>query len=390
MKRVLILDANQRSALATTRSLGHRGVPVVTADETPTALAGCSRYSQHYHVYPSPMTRAEDFIADLSALVASQRVDVILPMTELTTELLLQYRKRLPAVFLPITDLPTIEALSDKCALIRLAKSLSVPVPATWFVENAGALLDNLHDLPYPLVLKPCRSWQQIGCKWSRAEVRFAESPEAVHSLISSDPALQTQPFMLQECVPGTGQGVFALYVHGTPVAFFSHRRLREKPPWGGVSVLSESVSVDATLLDHARSLLDAVAWHGVAMVEFKVAPDGTPYLMEVNTRLWGSLQLAIDAGVDFPWLLYQIACGEPVTPPMGYRTGRRLRWVLGDLDSLYISLRDKRKPLSDKLSALGAFFWPAPLRTRHEINRWYDMGPFWWELKKYVRDLRC
>ena len=50
------------------------------------------------------------------------------------------------------------------------------------------------------------------------------------------------------------------------------------------------------------QELLDELNWHGVAMVEFKVTEDGTPYLMEINTRFWGSLQLAIDAGVDFPY----------------------------------------------------------------------------------------
>lgn len=387
MKPVLVLDANQRSALATTRSLGNRGVPVITADETPTALAGSSRFSQHYHAYPSPRTQPEKFITDIARLVSSKQIQVILPMTELTTGLLLQHHARLPDVLLPFPELATVDALSDKCALMRLAQSLSVPVPETWFVENSENLPD-LHKLPYPLVLKPGRSWQCLEGVWSRAAVRFAHNPEDVHSIISTEPALQSQPFMLQSCVPGVGQGIFALYDHGTPIAFFSHRRLREKPPSGGVSVLSESVPVDPVLLRHARALLDAVAWHGVAMVEFKVAPDGTPYLMEINTRFWGSLQLAIDAGLEFPWLLYQITCGESVEPVTAYRSGQRLRWLLGDLDNLYLTLRDTHTPRSAKLRALATFCRPAPLRTRHEVNRWGDMGPFWWELRQYVSDL--
>jgi len=70
------------------------------------------------------------------------------------------------------------------------------------------------------------------------------------------------------------------------------------------------------------------MAWHGVAMVEFKVSADGTPYLMEVNARFWGSLQLAIDAGVDFPWLLYQLATGRDVESDDDYVTGVKSRWL--------------------------------------------------------------
>jgi hypothetical protein len=36
-------------------------------------------------------------------------------------------------------------------------------------------------------------------------------------------------------------------------------------------------------------------------MVEFKDDGVNPPCLMEINGRFWGSLQLAIDAGVDFP-----------------------------------------------------------------------------------------
>lgn len=54
MKRVLVLDAAPRSALAVTRSLGRRGVAVYIAEESGQTLAGCSRHSQGYVTYPSP------------------------------------------------------------------------------------------------------------------------------------------------------------------------------------------------------------------------------------------------------------------------------------------------------------------------------------------------
>ena len=67
---------------------------------------------------------------------------------------------------------------------------------------------------------------------------------------------------------------------------------------------------------------------------------------------------------------------------------GRRLRWVLGDLDSLYLVLRTSEYSLGEKVRAILRFLRPDPFRTRHEVNRWGDLGPFWWELKLYLRDL--
>ncbi|MCK7577967.1 MAG: ATP-grasp domain-containing protein [Chromatiales bacterium] len=86
-------------------------------------------------------------------------------------------------------------------------------------------------------------------------------------------------------------------------------------------------------MLAMAKKLLDAVSWHGVAMVEFRVTLEGKPYLMEINTRFWGSLQLAIDAGVDFPYWLIRFAMVK-FPPPRNIRSvvacaGYWVTWIV-------------------------------------------------------------
>lgn len=388
MKRVIVLDANQRSALAVTRSLGKRGVKVYTADETPSSLAGSSRYSSSYFHYPSPRTNASDFIEFLLNLVKTHNIGILFPMTELTSTLLLKHQSNFPKNSLPFPDMSTVDSLANKCQLMRTADSLHIPIPRTWQVENPTELPDKLDNFQYPLILKPGKSWIFTN-KWNRYGVKYADSPLMAQKLIESNPAFQAHPFILQEYIIGSGQGVFALYDHGNPLAFFAHRRIREKPPRGGVSVLSESIPIDQTMLNYSRRLLDNANWHGVAMVEFKVDKNnGTPYLMEVNTRFWGSLQLAIDAGVDFPWLLYKLACDEQPEKVRNYRYGIRLRWLLGDFDNLYLTLRDQRINLRDKINSFLHFLKPSPFKTRHEVDRWGDLGPFRHELKQYIAQL--
>ena len=148
--------------------------------------------------------------------------------------------------------------------------------------------------------------------------------------------------------------------------------------------MLSESVQVDPELGKLSRRLLDHVGWHGVAMVEFKITPRGAPYLIEVNARFWGSLRLAIDAGVDFPWLLYRMAIDVPLEPINGYRTGMKNRWLLGDLDHLYLTLRSGTS-FAQKFQTVVSFLNFFNRHTNHEINRWNDFRPFLFELKQYV-----
>ena len=352
-------------------------------------LAGSSRYSIQRLNYPSPRFHTDEFIAAIITLCDQHGINILLPMTELTTALLLRHKTIFSDITIPWPELESVDSLTDKSALMQLAESMGIPVPRTWYVNDPSGLPCDLEALPYPLVLKPGRSWFNHHNEWIRSSVRVASSAMEASHFLKIESAFQQQPFLLQECVSGHGQGIFALYDNGKPLAFFAHRRLREKPPSGGVSVLSESIPVNPVLLTHARSLLDSAGWHGIAMVEFKVSDDGTPYLMEVNTRFWGSLQLAIDAGIDFPWLLYRLACGEQVNTDTHYKTGIRLRWLLGDLDSLYLTLRDgNRYNRGDKLRAVIQFITPSIFRTRHEVFRWNDPGPFWCEIKQYARDI--
>ena len=79
-----------------------------------------------------------------------------------------------------------------------------------------------------------------------------------------------------------------------------------EKPPSGGVSVFSESVSLEDEMVLSAEKLLSAVGWTGVAMVEFKRdLKDGRAKLMEINGRFWGHSNWQFRPGLIFqPFLL--------------------------------------------------------------------------------------
>lgn len=383
---VLILDANQRSALAITRSLGRSGqFRITTADAVAKALAGASRYSQAYMEYPDPEQRPRDFIAWVNDITTQQHFDLVMPTTEVSSQLLLLCRDELPEIRLPFAPYETVMALSDKIRLMELAKSLGVATPESRMFNNAAELENT--SLNYPFVLKPALSRIYTGNEWIQTQVKVVHDANELQAVLKQAPYLQKTPFMLQSFIFGHGGGIFCLYNNGQPLQFFAHERLREKPPEGGVSVLCRSVRVDHELKAAAMKLLGAVNWHGVAMVEFRITPEGKPYLMEVNTRFWGSLQLAVDSGVNFPLMLARAQLGQPVTSTDSYHIDQRLRWLLGDLDSLYLYLKGPQ-PWVAKIIRLLRFFSIRLRHQRHEVNRLHDWMPAWLELKQYLRAL--
>jgi hypothetical protein len=68
--------------------------------------------------------------------------------------------------------------------------------------------------------------------------------------------------------------------------------------------------------------------------VEYMEHPEtGEALFLEINPRFWASVRLAVSCGVDFPFLLYQVARGRPVIPVHEYAVGQRCRWLLpGDV----------------------------------------------------------
>jgi predicted ATP-grasp superfamily ATP-dependent carboligase len=388
MKKILILDANQRSALAATRALGKKGIAVVTGDATRRTLAGSSKYCQECIVYPSPYDAPDDFVTWLAETIKRSHIDVLFPMTDVTTAVVLKHQAQLGSVCIAAPSFDAYDSVTDKFRLFQAAQRLGLSMPATQFVDPGGAPWVVPNDLHYPVVLKPARSRIATDGHWLSTSVKVAHSRADADRIIAQHAWFQHNPFLVQEYIHGQGQGIFALYNHGRPVGFFAHKRLREKPPEGGVSVLSESVPVAEHMRQIAEALLTPIGWHGVAMVEFKVSGDGTPYLMEINGRFWGSLQLAIDAGVDFPYLLYRLAIGQPVGPVGPYKIGVKSRWLLGDLDHLYLKLKAPRAQVSlaEKLKSIARFCLPYQRGMRYEINRLHDLGPFLFELRAYFR----
>lgn len=387
--KILVLDGNQRASLAAVRSLGAKRLWVAVGESCSPSMAGLSRYCCQSITYSDPLTSPRQFFEDLLKHIDELGISFLLPITEATTYVILAYRDELPNhVIFPFPETDSIERLANKNELFRSAFQQHVPVPGTVFCENSEAGLKALETInEFPVVLKPFKSKiLQQGAILS-TQVVIAHSAQEARSALSDHLFFQF-PFTIQSFIEGSGQGIFALFNHGEPVCFFAHRRLREKPPGGGVSVLCESAPVNDQLRTYADKLLRTVAWHGVAMVEFRVSPDGVGYLMEVNPRFWGSLQLAIDSGIDFPWWLYLVSTGQSV-PQVNWRH-RRVRWLLGDLDRLYLVLKSSSDSytLSGKLVEILRFFKPG-LRTRYEVNRWKDLRPFWFELRQYLRALK-
>lgn len=386
-RSVLVTDGDQRAALAIVRSLGRAGYECKVASARPRSLAAASRYARGEVTLPDPTADPSGYAAAVEETIRREGIHLLLPVTESSILALLAARERIQAR-LPFPDLATFRAVSDKARVVETARDVGIRTPRQVVARTPQDVLDL--DFQFPVVLKPSRSvFTGPDGRRGTVGVRWARSGEEVHAGLQGYPA-GAFPVLVQEAVSGPGVGVFVLIHQDRLVASFAHRRIREKPPSGGVSVVRQSEPMDPELLGRSIELLERFGWTGVAMVEYKIdRATGEAVLMEVNGRFWGSLQLAIDAGVDFARLLADTTLGRDVVERHEYRSVRS-RWIWGDVDHLIAVWRDAdgtnwKDRLSTSISWLRAF-GPG---YRTEVFRWSDPGPFARETRQWFGSLR-
>ncbi len=381
--RILVTDAGRGSAIAIVRALGRRGCRVIAADSNPRSLGFRSRYADETLLYPDPREHPAAFRELLLRAVRTSRIDLVIPATDFAMQPLARTRDTFEAhTRLAIPASKSLAAVSDKLQTIRLAQELGVPVPETRCVRRVDEALRAAPDLGWPLVLKPQSSYQHRSGRVPESfGVTYAEDRVDLERKMSRFEGRCA--VLLQRYQGGVGVGVEMLASHGRVLAAFQHRRLHEVPVTGGASTYRESCRLDSKLFAFASHLVHALRWTGLAMVEFKCGPDGVA-LMEINGRVWGSLPLAIQSGMNFPVHLARLYLdGEHTFGPEildDYRIGVRGRDLLRDLVWISAILSQKGRypflPMPRRRCGVAALLGLFDPRRKTDLGAWDDPMP--------------
>lgn len=326
-KKVLVTDATQRKSVPIIRSLGRKGIHVIAGDDRPMSIGSFSRYANQRAVYPSPENE-DRFIQWLIDSAKKKHFDILFPIDERTMEPVTKHLNELQKhMTVPVVDHDTFMIARNKAKTMEYAGKLNIPVPRTFIFNTEEEALKTLKLMPTPVVIKATKSSGSRGlCYVSDRNLLHGEYKK-IHA---------KYPFpLVQEYIPPGGDtyGVEGLCYHGTVLRMFVHRRIREFPINGGPSTLRESV-YKPEITSLAKKLLESMHWHGVVMLEFKEDPRTKEcVLIEINPKFWGSIALPIAAGIDFPYLLYQLACNQQICEEYSYPEHILCRWLFpGDL----------------------------------------------------------
>ncbi len=389
---VLLLDGHSLASLAFTRSLGRAGIVVTVAAASTDAPARVSRFCVQFLVYPSPMAKPEAFRQWLFETVAHRRFDILIGTTDQTLPLLDEWREPLAShVEVPLPASEAFRIAYDKAETLKRGQELGLAIPPTWFIQSGEEFERVANNLRPPFVIKARSSIGWWQGQRIRLGVEYAFDRDTLRQKYAALQRYSPWP-MVQAYVAGIGVGCFFLIREGKVLARFQHQRIRDVDPTGSGSSLRVSVAPDPLIMEGSERLIRAIGWEGLLMVEYRVGADRTPYLMEVNPRPWGSMQLALESGVDFPLLWYRAIAGRPVEEVSSYRQGIFCRYLAGDLRHLESVLHgpphDWRLDFPKRFPTLVEFvkFWGSNLR--YDDFAVGDWRPGLAELRNYFVEL--
>jgi protein-tyrosine-phosphatase len=388
-KKVLVLGEDTRSFLSVIRSLGEGGmhVDVVTLDNLSPSIR--SKWVKQVFNLNYQAFSQEQWSQKVEQILETGSYDLVVPCDERSIYPLLDIKERFTGkTVFAIPERSVLAPLFDKKETRKLAASLNIPVAQGELINLTS--LDNkalIEKYGIPLVLKPAMSYESDQLD-KRNSVVIAKNEQDINKFRT----LHSHS-LVEQYFSGVGMGLSVLASKGKVRAAFAHKRVSE-PEKGGGSSYRKAVPLDIGMLDACQKICSHLDYTGVAMFEFKHNEQKNAWiLIEVNARFWGSLPLAIFAGVNFPILMANYLLTQQRPNKLTYNHRARARNLTADFYDMKISFDSLRTTsglftaLKKTIVRLLSMFYLLTGNETIDSFKWNDKAPFYEELKLLFKD---
>lgn len=320
------LSAATVKALKASRRHALRVVAVDAGEREPVAARLADAFRR------VPRGDAPDYVERVAAIVAAERVDLVLPCSDEEALALARARRALEqaGARLAAADAALLETLSDKDRAYRFLAERGLPVPR-WRLCRDEAALDTALDefaAAGEFVVRPARGRGNRGVRVVRADIageRRSHSGREIHmdaAAFARDHraglALDL-PLLVTERLREPVFDIDILSWRGAAQRVVPRRRLNPE----GMPFLGNVVEPRDDLVALGRRVAAALELSWLYDIDTMSAADGRPVVIEVNPRPSGSVAAAVAAGQPLLDDLVSLAKGEalPPAPPIARRT---------------------------------------------------------------------
>jgi predicted ATP-grasp superfamily ATP-dependent carboligase len=374
----LLTDGRTRSGLAVARSFARRGISVLVAGQKRSNLVLASRSASSSVLGPSPRANPDDFVAFVLETVRAHRIPLVVPVTDADVIALESHRSAVEAeTRLAMAGSRAVRSVLDKRTNLEVARRLGVPCPRQFDLEHPGQIPELVRSLGLPVVMKNPGPSVEMRPSPFRFRVLFARTEHEVRELVRLHCPEGVYP-LFQECAVGEVRNLCCFAAGGRLLAVHEYHSIRRHE---GAGILREIVEPIPELVTHARRLLEALEWDGVAHLGFFLDRERKKiWYMETNGRFWASVEGSVHAGWDFPFWVYDYFRNGAEPHPGRIRLHSKTCWHLGDLLALLEYFRGGDCPSTGaehgRFRALLAYLSGFAPGIHSDVFRWSDPQP--------------
>ena len=294
MNRILLLGGDSTQALPLSRSLHKNGYIVDVVEYHKWGYGSASRFVEK-RFYFRDYTNIEKYHDFLLPIISCDYLTII-PCDDYSAMLLSKYKDEFSKYV--VYKMPNLEVFKkgyDKHLLMEICEKNGYPHPRTILVEGGSLDELDLHNLPYPLLIKPnytcgargmtyCLNKEDLERKFPMIYKEFGECH-------------------LQQYIPAGGHQVeVQLYIGDNEELVQSSviKKFRWYPENGGSSSCNVS-SINPDIVTTCYNLLKEIGWVGFA--DFDTIEDprtGELLIMELNPRVPACVKSAFISGIDW------------------------------------------------------------------------------------------
>ena len=344
-KAIILSPGMSITGLPVIRSLGRKGIPVVVVTWDKHSVISSSKYVDESVIAPHPDRSSKEFISFLLNNSPKWKNGLLIPTDDYSVIVLSQNKTELSkhyVVTVPRWDV--IEKCVNKKLTYETAKTADIPVPKTVFPDSLAYLETHKNEFVYPYLLKPLFSQKfaeelKLGKMF---KIKNFEELESKFSLANK----QGLDMMVTEWIHGDCDQLYTYYAYrsldGKFLVEATLKKLRQSHPDFGTIVVGES-TYTPEIMELGRKFLNELSYTGLCGVEFKRdRRDGKFKLIEINARSGTGVNLPVQAGIDFPWIMYKDLVDHEKIRINNYDIG--LKWIYLSSDLIFFFRHHQEK----------------------------------------------
>jgi hypothetical protein len=325
--RVLLSEGNSTSAREAVTILGLSGHRVEVCDPSPYCLARFSRFVRKFHHCPPLRDDPAGYLAFIEKLLATEKFDVLLPIHEQGFAFARASERLTRRVGLALPSFESYRMVHNKAGFSRLLDRLGLPQPPTRIVQSEAELRE---ALLFPCVLKTSVGTASRGIWFVRGASDLEHALSDLRALGLGLNGEFADEILVQHLVAGPIGKAQAVFCRGKLLGFHGYRQIAAGA--GGGEAIKQS-EVRADVRAHVSAIGEYLDWHGALSVDYVLADERTPLLIDCNPRLVEPMSAWL-AGTDLAGLLLALSLDETPNPlpssEDGIRTHLAMQALLG------------------------------------------------------------